>query len=138
MRYYGASSGGMMENPMVDQQGGIIAQFMAKLPTELQVVLNILAVVVIAAIVGKIIGNMYSSVKYPDPEKNPIISPKLRVLFTCILAACCIWLFATMTQKNTETPQPEEPGTEQGMPESSDSSDGEFNGAAGGGVVIMR
>ena len=117
MRYYGASRGGIVETAMAPEQSGFFASFMAKLPTELQVVLNILLIVIVAAIAGRVIGKIYAAIKYPDPEKNHIISPKLRVLFACILAVCCVWLYATMTRKDVSELQPEEPGIEQSQPE---------------------
>ncbi|HWP52121.1 MAG TPA: hypothetical protein VN626_10540 [Clostridia bacterium] len=107
---YGISMGDVMSGAGVEEQGSMLTQLMAKLPASVQVLLHVLLVVVVAAIIGTIIGKMYASIKYPDPEKHHIISPKLKVLFICILAACCFWLYTTMTR---EEPTETEPGTEE-------------------------
>ncbi|MEA5137188.1 MAG: hypothetical protein VB035_13725 [Candidatus Fimivivens sp.] len=119
---YGISSmGNVMDGAGMEEKGGMLAQLMAKLPEPVQVLLHVLIVVVIAAVVGAIIGKMYASIKYPDPEKHHIISPKLKVLFICVLAACCFWLYTTMTR---EEPPANEPGIEEGQPDSSSSAEG--------------
>ena len=118
----GSMGGGMDPSGMGGDQGNIISQLVAKLPAPAQVLVQILLVVAAAAIVGCIIGKLYAMVRYPDPEKQQIISPKLKVLFICILAACCVWLYTTMTR---EEPPATEPGTEEGQPGSSSSQEGE-------------
>lgn len=109
---YGIAMGGGMDRAAMEEKGNMLSQLMAKLPAPVQVLLHILLVVAIAAVVGIIIGKMYASIKYPDPEKHHIISPKLKVLFICVLAACCFWLYTTMTR---EEPPEAEPGTEEGQ-----------------------
>ena len=109
----GGAGGGMDPSAMGQDQGNIISQLLAKLPEPAQVLVQILLVVAAAAIVGFIIGKLYAMIKYPDPEKQQIISPKLKVLFICVLAACCVWLYTTMTHK--ETPPLTDPGTGQGQ-----------------------
>ncbi|MFV0496828.1 MAG: hypothetical protein ACK5L0_01475 [Candidatus Fimivivens sp.] len=107
----GMSSGDVMDG-IAMEQGGALAQFMDKLPEPVQVLLQIFLVVLIAAVIGLVIGKMYASIKYPDPEKHHIISPKLKVLFICILAACCFWLYTAMTREETTELEPN-PGEEQ-------------------------
>lgn len=120
---YGISSmGNVMDGTVVEEKGGMLTQLMAKLPEPVQVLLHVLIVVLIAAVIGAIVGKMYAAIKYPDPEKHHIISPKLKVLFICVLAACCFWLYTTMTR---EEPPATEPGTEEGQPGSSSSQEGE-------------
>ena len=114
---YGIAMGGGMDGAATGEKGNIISQLMAKLPAPAQVLLHILLVVAVAAVVGIIIGKMYASIKYPDPEKHHIISPKLKVLFICILAACCVWLYTTMTR---EEPQPPETEPDSGESQSSE------------------
>ena len=109
----GGVSGGMDGAGMAGDQGNIISQLLAKLPEPAQVLVQILLVVAAAAIVGFIIGKLYAMIKYPDPEKQHIISPKLKVLFICILAACCVWLYTTMTRK--EEPPLTDPGMGEGQ-----------------------
>lgn len=105
--------GGGMDGAVTGEKANILTQLMAKLPAPAQVLVHILLVVAAAAVVGMIVGKMYASIKYPDPEKHHIIPPKLKVLFICILAACCVWLYTTMTR---EEPKPSE--TDPGMGES--------------------
>lgn len=96
---YGIAMGNGMDGVAVEEKAGVLSQLMAKLPAPVQVLLHVLVVVIVAAFIGMIIGKMYASIKYPDPEKHHIISPKLKVLFICILAACCFWLYTTMTRE---------------------------------------
>ncbi len=110
---YRMAMGGGMDGAVTGEKASILTQLMAKLPEPVQVLVHILLVVAAAAIVGMIVGKMYASIKYPDPEKNHIISPKLKVLFVCILAACCVWLYTTMTRE-----EPTPPETDPGMGES--------------------
>lgn len=108
---YGISMGNMMDGAGMEEKGNLFTQLMAKLPAPVQVLLHILLVVAVAAVIGMIVGKMYASIKYPDPEKHHIISPKLKVLFICILAACCFWLYTTMTRE--EPPEIDSGGEEQ-------------------------
>lgn len=133
---YGISSmGNVMDGAVMEEKGGMLTQLMAKLPESVQVLLHVLIVVLIAAVIGVIVGKMYAAIKYPDPEKHHIISPKLKVLFICILAACCFWLYTTMTR---EKPPATEPGTEEGQPESSSQEGGDLPvGISGGKATVM-
>lgn len=81
------------------KEGFALMQMIEKLPLWAQNILSILAVIIVAAIVGKIIGTLYAMVKYPDPEKQGAVSPKIKVAFICLLALCCWWLFVTMTEE---------------------------------------
>ncbi|KAF5036886.1 hypothetical protein DSECCO2_570450 [anaerobic digester metagenome] len=130
---YGISMGNMMDGAGMEEKGNLFTQLMAKLPAPVQVLLHILLVVVVAAVVGMIVGKMYASIKYPDPEKHHIISPKLKVLFICILAACCFWLYTTMTR---EEPPVTEPGTEEGQPETPQDSGDLPVGINGGAATV--
>ena len=48
----------------------------------------------------QVLGRLYASVRYPDPEKSSAISPKLRVLFLAVLLVCGFWLYRSMTKKD--------------------------------------
>ncbi len=55
-----------------------------------------------AAIVGVILGKLYASVRYPDPEKHSTLNPKLKVAFLCLLAAGGVWLYMTLSGPSGE------------------------------------
>ena len=133
---YRMAMGGGMDGAPTGEKASILSQLMAKLPAPAQVLLNILVVVAIAAVVGMIVGKMYASIKYPDPEKNHIISPKLKVLFVCILAACCVWLYTTMTR---EEPKPPEADPDIGESQSSEPSPdgGDLPVSIDGGTAVV-
>lgn len=118
MRYGISPVGNVMDKTGIEAQEGAVAQLLAKLPGPLQVLVQILIVILIAAVIGAIIGKMYAAIKYPDPEKHHIISPKLKVLFICILAACCFWLYATMTREEPSEMVPEIAEGQEGQSES--------------------
>ena len=77
-----------------------LLQMIEELPFWAQSILGIIAVVIAAAIAGMIVGKLYAMVKYPDPEKQSAISPKIKVAFIVLLAACCWWLYSTMMEEN--------------------------------------
>lgn len=93
-RMGGGGGGGM--DAMGGENTNAVFAFIAGLPAWAQAVINILIVVAAAAIIGMVIGKMYASVRYPDPEKHHLIHPVLRLVFICLIAACCVWLFALM------------------------------------------
>ena len=63
-----------------------LLQMIEELPFWAQSILGIIAVVIAAAIAGMIVGKLYAMVKYPDPEKQSAISPKIKVAFIVLLA----------------------------------------------------
>ncbi len=133
---YGIAMGNGMDGAAIEEQGGVFTQLLAKLPAPVQVLLQVLLVVMVAAFIGMIIGKMYASIKYPDPEKHHIISPKLKVLFICILAACCFWLYTTMTR---EEPLETDSGAGEGQSEIPTNGDDLPVGLNGGkATVVLR
>lgn len=91
----------------MDTMGGMgeeklnpLMQFYMSLPEWGQALARTLIVILAAALIGMILGRLYASVRYPDPEKNSAISPKLRVLFLAVLLVCGFWLYRSMTKKD--------------------------------------
>ena len=76
--------------------GSKFAELLSELPLWAQSLISILLVIAVAAVAGMVIGKLYAMVKYPDPESNSAVSPKIKVAFICLLALCCWWLFSTM------------------------------------------
>ena len=76
--------------------GSKFTEMLNELPAWAQSIISILIVIAAAAVVGFIVGKLYAMVKYPDPENNSPVSPKIKVAFICLLALCCWWLFSTM------------------------------------------
>lgn len=131
---YGMAVGNVMDGTTgIQEQGNLFSQLIAKLPAPVQVLLHVFIVVVVAAFIGMIVGKMYASIKYPDPEKHYIISPKLKVVFLCILAACCFWLYTTMTR---EEPPEEDSGAEMQQQDAQNGDDLSV-GAIGGNATVM-
>ena len=79
--------------------GSKFAELLSELPLWAQSLISILLVIAVAAVAGMVIGKLYAMVKYPDPESNSAVSPKIKVAFICLLALCCWWLFVTMTEE---------------------------------------
>ena len=65
---------------------------------------------------GQALGRLYASVRYPDPEKNSAISPKLRVLFLAVLLVCGFWLYRSMTKKDEPAEPVDGTGISEGVP----------------------
>lgn len=93
--------GGMMENEGLNP----VMQFYLSLPEWGQALVRTLLVILAAALIGMVLGKLYASVRYPDPEKTGALSPRMRVLFLVVLVLCGVWLYRTITRKD----EPEEP-----------------------------
>ena len=96
----GGGGGGDMAM-MYEDMGA--AGLLANLPLWLQGLIITLLVIIIAAIVGWIIGKMYASVKYPDPEKQSVIPPILKIVFLVVLIGCGAWLYSSLTGPKDNT-----------------------------------
>ena len=98
--------GGRMASGMASGMGSQmeekskLLQMIEELPFWAQSLISIAVVMILAAVVGMIIGKLYAMVKYPDPEKHSVVSPKIKVAFIVLLAVCCWWLFSTMMEEN--------------------------------------
>ena len=94
-------------DPMGGMMGGEelnpVMQFYLSLPEWGQALTRTLLVILAAALIGKILGSLYASIRYPDPEKTGALSPRMRALFLVVLVLCGVWLYRTITKK-------EEPG----------------------------
>lgn len=78
-----------------------------KLPAWAQTAVSILAIIAAAAVAGWLVGKMYAMVKYPDPEKQSVVHPVIKLIFICLLAGCCVWLYITMMDEKNQQPKPE-------------------------------
>ena len=85
---------------MQAEESSKLMQMLEELPFWAQSLISIAVVVIVAAVVGVIVGKLYAMVKYPDPEKHSAVSPKIKVAFIVLLAACCWWLYSTMMEEN--------------------------------------
>lgn len=96
---------GMAARTIEPETGSKLTEMIAQLPFWAQTLISIAAVIIAAAIAGMIVGKLYAMVKYPDPESNSPVSPKIKVAFICLLALCCWWFFTTAMdqQKGKET-----------------------------------
>ena len=112
----GISLRGMRTMPAVEaaESSSKLSAFIAELPFWAQTLISIAVIIVVAAIAGMIVGKLYAMVKYPDPDSNSPVSPKIKVAFICLLALCCWWFFSTaMDQhKAKATPYGEQIGME--------------------------
>lgn len=97
-----SAGGGYGGDVVSEQEPGAVSQLLAGLPAWASALLVTVGVLIAAAVVGMIIGKMYASIRYPDPEKQGILSPKIKVLFLCILAACAFWLYSALTKQDDE------------------------------------
>ena len=115
-------TGGMTTSSGGDSSG-VVSGMMAGLPPWAAALLTTVLVLIAAAILGIIIGKLYASVKYPDPEKHSVLPPLVRVGFICTIAACSIWLFTTLSRQPSDDMMV---GGEGGIPSIGQPSDGEL------------
>ena len=79
---------------------GILMTFFHSLPSWAQGLLTAAAVIALAWIAGIILGKLYASVKYPDPEKPALINPLLKIGLGAAIIACGFWIFSAFTKTN--------------------------------------
>ena len=97
-------------------------------------------VVVAAALIGMIIGNMYSSVKYPNPEKQGALNPIVRIVFIVLILGCSVWLYFTFNPiERAEEPTEGEDSSyvNGGLEDGGEAVNGGTDNAGGGGVAVM-
>lgn len=94
----GMGSMGMDSMGMEDKSS--IFDMIEKLPLWAQTIVGILFLIAASAIVGHIVGRMYAMVRYPDPEKQGVVHPVIKLIFICLLAGCCAWLYMTAMKQN--------------------------------------
>ncbi len=79
--------GGGFEDPFLMDSGhgftGILS-FMNSWPDWAVTLMTIAAIIIGGYILGKIIGSIYASIKYPDPDKPQIFTSKQKIGFLCI------------------------------------------------------
>ncbi len=133
---------GSMDGGMAGMLGGEslnpILRLYLSLPAWGQAAVRTMLVISAAAFLGMILGKLYASVRYPDPDAHTAISPRLRILFLVILLICGIWLYRTITIQN-EPSKPVSGGELFSTPEEQGSGGGGYGnigGAVGGGMAV--
>ena len=91
----GGMPGGM------EQEGFIMSMF-HKLPMWGQGLLTAILVIALAWIAGIIIGKLYASVKYPDPEKPSLINPLLKIGLGAAVVVCGFWIYYSFTKPDVQ------------------------------------
>ena len=88
--YYGGNSfsgnsydAGM--NGGMGSMGGVLS-FMDSWPAWAVTLATLLIIVVCGWVIGKIVGTVYATIKFPDPNKTQIFSPKQKVVFLSVIA----------------------------------------------------
>lgn len=113
--------GGGMDGGMAGEVAAenFILAFFHKLPIWMQGVLMVALVVAAAWILGIILGKLYASVKYPDPEKQSVIHPIVKIGFGVAVICCGIWLYSSITkvpEKVTDVSNPDGIVTDENKP----------------------
>ncbi|MEG2174222.1 MAG: hypothetical protein RR135_01890 [Oscillospiraceae bacterium] len=81
-----------------DETAGVVATLIGKLPPWGHAIMVTIGIMLAAAVVGIILGKLYASVRYPDPENQTALPPLLRVIFLCALLGCGVWLYLSLTK----------------------------------------
>lgn len=134
--------GGMDMGMGMGEEAGKLQQLIDKLPPWASALLTTLAVLAAGAVIGVLLGRLYASVRYPDPEKQTAIHPLVRVIFLCVLTLCAVTLYRTLTQSEAEIPHGEESsvGAEGDMDMASNGGGGTRGGVVmgqAGGYAVM-
>ncbi len=117
----GMGMGGMegAADKMMMEQEGFIMSFFHKLPIWGQGILAAGLVIALAWIAGIIIGRLYASVKYPDPEKPALINPILKIGLSAAVVVCGFWIFFSFTKPSAPDMPVDNPSgiADESMPE---------------------
>lgn len=117
----GMGMGGMegAADKMMMEQEGFIMSFFHKLPIWGQGILAAGLVIALAWIAGIIIGRLYASVKYPDPEKPALINPILKIGLSAAVVVCGFWIFFSFTKPSAPDMPVDNPSgiVDESMPE---------------------
>ena len=104
----GVSMGMSGMDPSMGGSAGVIdtvKNWLAGLPLWASSLIMTAVVLIAAALVGMILGNMYSSIKYPNPEKQGALNPIVRIVFIVLIVGCSVWLYFTFNPPpKTEDP----------------------------------
>jgi hypothetical protein len=60
-------------------------------------------VLLAAAAAGHLLGRVYCAVRYPDPDKRPVLSTRQRFVFLGLLIAICAVLISAFSSLNGES-----------------------------------
>lgn len=117
----GSGMGGMGDMPggiMVEEEGFLMS-FFHKLPLWGQGILVAVLVIALAWIAGIIIGKLYASVKYPDPEKPSLINPLLKIGLGAAVVICGFWIYSSFTKPDVPEMPVDDPNgiVDESMPE---------------------
>ncbi len=96
------SSYGGAASPAAEGLSGI-SGVLAGLPPWLFALLCTSAVLLAAAVAGHLLGRVYCAVRYPDPDKRPVLSTRQRFVFLGLLIAICAVLISAFSSLNGES-----------------------------------
>ncbi len=96
-------SRGMSGGEAMGEGAGGILSFMSTLPPWLSAIITIAGLILLAWIVGMILGKLYSGIKYPYPNKPSVFSAKQKVLFLGVAVAVVVLLFTTLLKPSEPT-----------------------------------
>ena len=120
----GMGPGMGMGSGMMMEEEGFFMSFIHSLPMWAQGLLLAVTVIILAWIAGIIIGKLYASVKYPDPEKPALINPLLKIGLGAAIIACGFWIYSSFTKPSEPViPEMDNEGMEEMMPEGEEPGD---------------
>ncbi len=97
-----ATTVGGPSSVMTGNETGLSA-FISTLPPWLITLMGTLAVLLVAALAGYLLGKVYCAARYPNPEKRSVLNVKQRFLFLGVLIIICAALisaFSSFTKDN--------------------------------------
>ena len=106
-----------MGNGMMMEKENFLMSFIHSLPMWAQGLLLAVTVIALAWAAGIIIGKLYASVKYPDPEKPALINPLLKIGLGAAIIACGFWIYSSFTKPDEPVITDIENSMEDIMPE---------------------
>lgn len=132
---YGGSMGGY--GPDASTGMGGLLSFMDSWPTWASTLTMILGVLFLGWLAGKMIGRIYASIKYPDPNKPQILSAKQKMIFIAMLVVVVGMVYFALKPEDMSADML--PGEDSSMSQSGGSTSGRRgsgNKIMGGAVMI--
>ncbi len=129
-------TGGM--DGMSDGAGGnFITNYLETLPPWASALVYTLAILLAAWIVGIILGKAYASIRFPDPEKHSVLSPKMKAVFLALIVVVSLVLYRSIAKQDEPAAGPDGGIPSMGEPDPNSPADS-LDGIAGGEDGVLE
>lgn len=130
----GGGMGGMggMDGMSDGTGGNFITNYLDTLPPWASALVYTLAILLAAWIAGIILGKIYASIRFPDPEKHSVLSPKMKAIFLALIVVVSFILYRSIAKQDEPVAGPDGGIPSMGEPDDLNVPADSLDGIAGG------